>query len=192
MIEDQYNPSEIDRDERWLAEQLASTGQAEALSRAEVLSHVKAAVRATVEADQVAMRPTIDADTLTRLSRVKHVVREKLIGPADAGEVTPPVVFRPFAPLMVAAAAVAFAFVTLNGGVFSESPMERDLDLFVSVMDDGVSDATEVDVMLADLAGDVAYIETSSSYWGEFGREFDVLLDEVESVLDGESREGAS
>ncbi len=180
MNEDQFNQSDIERNEVWLAEQMSAVAAGDALDR------VKAAVRAQLDGDSV------DADVRERLTRVKSAVRTELaVGTVD--DVMPPVVaFRPVAPLLAAAAAVAFAFVGFSGGVDRSANIDPDLDLFVSVLADEDQEVTTADALLSDLAMDVAYLESSEAYLGELGGDFDVLLDEVERVLDGESREGAS
>lgn len=181
MSGENYNQADIERDEQWLA----SIVEDEMLECGEALLRVKAAVRANVEPSSV------DADAQERLTRIKGVVRDELTASSNVEQVTLPPVFRPFAPLLVAAAAVAFAFLGISGGAVDQTGFDPDIAIFVQVMGDEGLDVTETDELLDDLVNDVAYLE-SSSFVGGIGGELDVLLDEVERVLDGEMREGAS
>lgn len=129
MNEHEQTIREIERLERWLAS-FPTPGPDEV-----TVARVKSAVRRAVAGGDAA------ADRMTRraVAATKLTVRNEI---EALGSTARPIAFRPWAPLAVAAAAIAFAFVTIWTIPGGDPVTDPELAAFVEVMtreDDAVT-----------------------------------------------------
>ena len=171
MKEQERQLADIERDEQWL--QQFSAPQPDAVT----LERIKFVVRQTCQGDDAPSPPGTDA----ALAATKMAVRRELAGTASAVQ---PVVFRPWVPVALAAAAVAFAFVTLWGDTDSGVVRDPELAVFIDVM---TRPADETMLALLELENDI--LSLTADYDDRLGGWNSPLLFEVGDVLDQLSRE---
>jgi hypothetical protein len=121
MNEQDRQLAEIRRDEAWLAEFAAPEPDPIAMER------IKYVVRHACGEGT----PLSAGETAKALAQAKAAVRRELDVSAARERA---VVFRPWAPVLVAAASIAFAFVTFWTGRATDAIEDPDLAVFVTVM----------------------------------------------------------
>ncbi len=121
MNEQERQLADIRRDEAWLAEFTTPDPDPIAMERIKYMVRQACGEGVPVSAEE----------TARALAQAKAAVRGEL-GVSAAKE--PPVVFRPWAPVLVAAASVAFAFVTFWTGRAPDAIEDPELAVFVTVM----------------------------------------------------------
>jgi hypothetical protein len=146
MNEQERQLADIQRDEAWLAG--FSTPQPEPI----VMERIKYLVRQAC-GEELAWP---GGETAKALANTKAAVRRELTASAAAPA---PMVFRPWAPVLVAAASVAFAFVTLWSGGGSDTIGDPDLAAFVAVM---ARPDDEIALTLLKLEDDITLLASGS------------------------------
>jgi hypothetical protein len=155
-MSDQSNQErDIERDEAWLAEFWNSISTPTP-DRA-VLERVKFRTRLACEGEVAAVDPLL----VSALDRAKTAVRQELDASAVAEGVRG---FRPWAPVFVAAAALAFAFVGMQTAPASGHRLPP-LDVFLSSLE---REPDEMDTTLMALASDMSVLEVGYNDLGVF------------------------
>lgn len=146
MNEQERQLADIQRDEAWLAG--FPTPDPDPI----VMERIKYLVRQTC-----GEKPALPAGaTAKALTDTKAAVRREL---AASSAAPAPIVFRPWAPVLVAAASVAFAFVTLWSGGDSDAIGDPDLAAFVAVM---ARPDDEIALTLLELDDDITTLASGS------------------------------
>jgi len=145
MNEHEINPAEVERLERWLAQ--FPTPEPDAVT----LERVKCSVRQVCAGDTESR----DRMTLHAVASAKSTVRRMLDQPSSPSSA---VTFRPWAPISLTAASIAFACVTYWTVPAVDVVPDADLAAFVAVMtreeDEVTAELMNLENEMALLAGD--------------------------------------